>query len=559
MKKITVLGVNDGHDSGASIVQNGKILAAVQEERLRNKKHYAGTPSLSIKEVIKISEINPEEIDLIAISSLNRVYSPYEEQPFILKVFEKASPLIHSKTFARFYVSILKRTRNIKELKKCFADTGISEKETMFVEHHHCHASSCLTSGMKPPFLIFTADGAGDGVSSTVNVFEKDSINRIAWSDYYNSLGNTLYTEITAYLGLKRWNDEFKVMGLAPYGKKEYSMDAMKKIIKLDDLEFRNTIGACANSVQGKLKNLLMGHRFDNLAAAVQELLEDLLVKWVKNGIRKTGIRKAAFCGGVFLNVKANKRILEECGLKESFFFPASGDAGTSVGAAVNGYHEYCKRDGIKRDIKPLQDLYLGSSFSDDEISKQIPKKWKRKAERHGDINGVVSDHLKKGKIIARFDGRMEFGPRALGNRSILADPRDKNIVKTINDKIKHRTWWMPFAPTILDKKVPYYLKKGFFSPYMNMAFDTTEKWDEIQAAIHPYDFTCRPQVLNDWNKGYKRVIEEFEKDAGVGAVLNTSFNLHGYPIVWDAKTAIWTFEKSELDGLALGNYLILR
>jgi carbamoyltransferase len=207
-----------------------------------------------------------------------------------------------------------------------------------------------------------------------------------------------------------------------------------------------------------------------------------------------------------------------------------------------------------------MTDVFYGPAFTNDEI-KEILKKteWIHRAEYYNDIDPVIGELVAKGKIVARFSGRLEWGPRALGNRSILADARDYKTVWKVNFQIKHRDFWMPFAPTILEERMGEYLVNARPARYMILAFDTTEKRDEIIAAVHPGDFTCRPQTLNEWNPGYRKVLETFQEVTGVGGILNTSFNLHGYPIVCTVEQAIHTFEKSALDALAIGKYLIER
>ncbi|HLI47007.1 MAG TPA: carbamoyltransferase C-terminal domain-containing protein [Geobacterales bacterium] len=561
---ITVLGINDGHDCGAALIRNGKILAAVQEERLSNIKHHSGTPKLAIREVYKIAGIDPKETNAIAIVSLNRVYSPLEEYPLKVRIFEKASRFFHGKSFAKLYVSILHKFRPIKELMEIFSELGIEDKEVRFVEHHLAHASCAYRTspwGYDKPVLVMTSDGAGDGVSATVNIAEKGEITRIAWSTFYNSLGNAFYSEITRYLGMKPWDHEYKVMGLAPYGKPELCLEKMKKIIRINPknkLEFENTFGSYLKSMQPKLRKLLAYERFDNIAAACQLYFEMLVCEWVENAIKKTGISHVAFAGGNFLNVKANKRILELESVEDAFFYPACGDDGTPVGAALQAYYEICKEEGIKPEFHPLEDLYYGPSYDDEEIREVLKKEGMlEKAEKYSDINGVVGEMLTKGKIVARFDGRVEWGPRALGNRSILADARDFRVIRKLNSAIKQRDFWMPFAPTILEERIDEYLIDARPARYMILAFDTTEKRDEIIAAIHPQDFTARPQTLNDWNEGYRKILKEFENITGVGGILNTSFNLHGYPIVGTPELAIWTLKNSGLEYLAIGSYLV--
>jgi carbamoyltransferase len=564
LKNITILGINDGHDCGAALIRNGKVIAAIQEERLSNIKHHSGVPEISIRKVFKIASIHPSDVDAIAIVSLNRVYSPLEEYPLKVKFFEKIAPLFHGKTFAKLYVSILHKFRSIKHLMKIFQELGIENKEVRFVEHHLAHASCAYRTcpwGYDEKVLVMTVDGAGDGVSSTVNIAEKGEIQRIAWSTFYDSPGNAYYSEITRYLGMKPWDHEYKVMGLAPYGKADYCIDKMRKIIRLNPknpLEFQNIFGSYLKSMQPKLYRLLKEQRFDNIAAACQEYYEELMTSWVKAAIEKTGITKVAFAGGNILNVKANMRISEMEEVEDAFFYPACGDDGTPVGAALQVYYEICKEEGIKPEYNPLEDLYYGPEYSDEEIRECLKKEGLiEKSEKYDGIEEVVGELLTKGKIVARFNGRVEWGPRALGNRSILADPRDFRVVRKLNSAIKQRDFWMPFAPTILEERMNEYLVNARPARYMILAFNTTEKRDEIIAAIHPQDYTARPQTLNDWNPSYRKVIERFEEETGVGGILNTSFNLHGYPIVGTPELAIWTFKNSGLEYLAIGNYLV--
>lgn len=561
---VIVLGINDGHDCGAALVKDGKVLAAIQEERLSNIKHHSGIPERSIREIFRVAKIHPQDIDAIAIVSLNRVYSPLEEYPLKVRIFEKLIPYFHAKPFIKFYVSVLHKFRDIKPLMKIFKELGIENKDVFFIEHHLAHASCayrCSPWGYDEPVLVMTADGAGDGVSSTVNIAEKGEIRRIAWSTLYDSLGNAFYSEITRYLGMKPWDHEYKVMGLAPYGKPEFCIDKMKKIIRLNPknpLEFQNTFRSYLKSMQPKLQKLLAGERFDNIAAACQAYYEELFLAWVKEAIKKTGIRKVAFAGGNILNVKANKRVLEMEEVEDAFFYPAAGDDGTPVGAALQAYFEICKIDGKKPEHHPLEDLYYGISYEDDEIYEVIKKSGlSEKAEKYGDIEGLIGELLSKGKIVARFNGRFEWGPRALGNRSILANASDFKVVRKLNTAIKQRDFWMPFAPTILEERMEEYLINPRPARYMILAFDTTDKREEIIAAIHPQDFTARPQTLNDWNPSYRKILKSFEGITGIGGILNTSFNLHGYPIVGTPELALWTFKNSGLEYLAIGNYLI--
>ena len=577
-RPVTVLSLSDGHDAGAALIRDGKVLAALQEERPRGIKHYDGTPEISMKQVFRIADIQPSEVNLVAVTNLVRVHapSPHKNSPpsslpeeskigsrvWLALHFLGYVPFVSSHTFAKLYVKVLHRFREMRQIKKVLQELDLLNTETVFVEHHLAHASAAYRScpwSYEKPTLVFTADGAGDGLSSTVSLTEKGEICRIASSTSYDSLGNAFYGAITVHLGLRAWQDEYKTMGLAPYGSPECCMSSMKRIIGLNPkhpLEFENRISPF---IYSKLQTMLSRQRFDNIAAAAQKYLEDLLVTWVRNAIRKFEVGRVVCAGGVFLNVKANKRILETPEVEELFFYPAAGDAGTAVGAGLQAYFKYCKREGLQPNKAPITDLYYGPSYSDEQVKQALRETgWIKKTEHYEAIDTFVGESLAKGKIVARFGGRLEWGPRALGNRSILADARDMKTIGRINSAIKHRDFWMPFAATIIEKHMSEYLVNAKTSPFMILAFDTTDKRGDIIAGIHPQDKTCRPQTLNEnVNPGYRKVLDVFQEKTGVGGLLNTSFNLHGFPMVCSPKQALWTFENSQLDGLALGNYYI--
>ena len=246
--------------------------------------------------------------------------------------------------------------------------------------------------------------------------------------------------------------------------------------------------------------------------------------------------------------------------VEDAFFCPAAGDEGLAVGAALVGYFEMTTLSGKKPEKVPISSIYFGTSFSNEEIESSLKKhNLLENAQFVDDIDGEIGELISKpDTIVARFSGAMEWGPRGLGNRSILADPSNPNIVRKINKAIKMRDFWMPFGPSILSSRMDEYLIDAEIAPYMILAFDTTEKRNDLAAAIHPYDLTCRPQTVNsEYNKNYETVLKSFESKTGIGGILNTSFNLHGFPIVYSPDIAINTFKNSKLDVLSLGNYLI--
>lgn len=558
-----ILGIHDGHNAGAALVKDGKVIAAISEERLNNIKNYFGSPLLSIQKVFGIANVTPTDTDLIAIGCYVRVGPPYADINFLGRIQVQTAPYLHSHWFAKSYVKILHLFRETKSLKDCFIKLSINDRPIMFIEHHLSHAACAYYQRpWKGKALILTLDGSGDGLSATVSIGQDYHIERIAETTFYDSLSNNLYSEITGFLGMKRWEHEYKVMGLAPYGKDDGLIEEFKKVIRINPkkpLEFENTFDSYLYEVTKKLKDVLVGRRFDNIAWAAQKYFEDLVSQWVKNAITYTGINNVVCGGGSFLNVKANKVIRELPEVKKVFFYPASDDGGTPVGAALEGYVRLCKEKNVTPKITPLTDIYYGQEFTDCEIEEQIKKsKWRKKAKYiNKEVEKYIALQLSQGKIIGRFSGGDEWGPRALGNRSILADPRNLQVIQKLNFAIKQRDFWMPFAVSLLEEDASDYLIDARPSKYMIEAFDTKKKADKIIAGIHPFDRTCRPQTVSDDNPGFRKIILEFKKLTGISGILNTSFNLHGYPIVGTPQAAISTFENSGLDILAIGNWII--
>jgi carbamoyltransferase len=303
-----------------------------------------------------------------------------------------------------------------------------------------------------------------------------------------------------------------------------------------------------------------IGERFDNVAAALQFTTEQLTIQWIKNAIKKTGIKNIYTGGGVFMNVKLNKKIQEIKEIDHVAFMPSCGDESLPIGAL---YH-YAKSRGIK--TYPFQDLYLGISYTDDEIHNFLKKNRysnKYKIKKHNDIDHSLAKLLSKGDVVARFSWRCEWGARSLGNRAILAHPSFMESFYMVNDQIKSRDFWMPFAPSMLDSFASHYLEnyssKKNEPLYMITAFDAKPKAiKDLKATIHHGDHTLRPQIVTKKsNPSYYRLIKEFSRLTGVGALLNTSMNLHGYPLVCSPEQALFTFENSNLKHLALGSYLI--
>jgi carbamoyltransferase len=365
---------------------------------------------------------------------------------------------------------------------------------------------------------------------------------------------------------------EYKIMGLAPYlGDAKKATEQTKLFAELFQFDSKNPLVWRRRqgvppmpSGYGLIRNLLYRQRFDLVAAGVQQFIEDMLIRWIGNCVRETGIHRVACGGGVFMNVKANKEILALPEIEELFIFPSCGDETNSIGAAYWGYAQESLKSKQPVDIEPLGSIYWGRGFDDAEIAialQQFNGNNRIYYQHVDNIEHLTAEMLARGEIVARAKGRMEFGARSLGNRSILARADNMEAVRIINDMVKNRDFWMPFAPAVLAERAEdYYFKpKPMAAPYMIIAFDSRpEKRAMCVAGQHPYDHSVRPQeVTEDLNPDFYHLIKYYEEITSEGIILNTSFNLHGYPIVYNPVDALNVLDRSGLRYLALGNWWV--
>lgn len=562
-----ILGIHDFHNSSAALVADGRVVASAQEERFRNIKNYIGFPERAIKYVLAEGKLQPEDVDIIThsglhiyrgfdVSGLNDFFWKQQHQPFrsLVKTVWSHTP---------FYSISMEREKS--ELVRNLRKVGLDEKKLRFVGHHIAHAAAAYYgSPWRDDVLVLTLDGGGDGVCATVSTAQDATINRIAETSDTHSLGN-IYSRTTFMLGFTPWEHEYKVMGMAPYSSEKQSarlksiFDTYLGLSSKDPLVFERKISEPTHLIYRRLRADFEQERFDNIAAGLQSFTEDLVLKWVKEAVSRTKKRKIALAGGVFMNVKVNQLIAAIPDIDDVFVFPSCGDESNPVGAA---FQVYVEETGSKPD--PIGPIYWGPEFSAAEEEAAIKEAHKNSnfdCEELEKPEDAVADLLLEHKIVARAAGRVEFGARALGNRTILADASDLINVQTINQMIKMRDFWMPFAPVIMSERQDDYLRrpKPIKSPYMMFAFETQpSKRHEIVAATHQADGTARPQVIErEWNQPYHEILRRFEKGTGCGALLNTSYNLHGYPLVLGPTEALWTFQNSGLEHLALGHYLL--
>ena len=580
-----VLGISETHCATAAILRGGEIIGCASEERFSRLKNDAGYPRRAVDALLRELALRPADVDRVVLAG-TRIPS-----------YDWMNRVMRDETYMRRYYGVgLEAPRRglAGRARKLGAKLGLLDPapgkapltdgerrghvtdhlrlagdRVRFADHHTCHAAAAYYGS---PFdgraaLVLTNDNSGDGLCGTVSSASGTTLTRHeATPSGPGSLGS-FYTLVTLLLGMKPGEHEYKVMGLAPYAptrETERAVAALGRVFAMGEgkpslFEWRRR-----GPLYRALLEATLGLRFDGIAGGAQQILEEALVRWTRLAHKRYGGERLALGGGVFMNVKANMLIAEEDWLGELFVFPSCGDESNAVGAAYLGYLDLCAESRRAASPRPFGPAYLGPDVKDAEIEDVVRRRdlmSRYRVSEHAAIEEKIADLLVSDGVVARCAGRMEFGARALGNRSILANPSDHRVVDVINRMIKSRDFWMPFAPTILREREADYLlnPRGLASPYMMLAFPTNAKGrDQIVAAIHPQDGTARAHILDEtWNPPYYRVIREFERRTGIGAVLNTSFNLHGEPLVASAEDAVDTFERSGLPHLALGHWLI--
>ena len=569
----TILGLHDGHNAAAALLDNGRIVAAVQEERLTRTKNQSGIPHRAIRDLFSMTGVTSSAISAVALNGAYMTYDHFDQEP-LLEHYRQSSSVVAKikQPLKGTFVDDMYQRGKARQRAQRLAEIGFENGRVAAVDHHTAHASAAYYgSGWPGKVLILTCDGSGDRLSATVSIGENGRTERLASIADNDSIGR-LYAMVTYYMGMMPLEHEYKVMGLAPYvgdpGKARKQARLFAELFEFDPqnpLVWRRRKGvAPMYSAYDLICKLLYRQRFDLIAAGLQQFTEDMLSQWVQNCVRETGIRRVVCSGGVFMNVKANKEIFALPEVEELFVFPSCGDETNSIGAAYWVYAQECLQANRPVDIEPLGPIYWGRGFDDSEAEIAL-KEFKGESRFHykhvQNIERLAAETIARGEVVARAKGQTEFGARALGNRSILARADNMEAVRIINDMIKCRDFWMPFAPAVLAERAEeYYVKpKPMAAPYMIIAFDSRpETRFKCLAGQHPYDHTVRPQeVTEKWNPDFYRLIKYYEEITGEGIILNTSFNLHGYPIVYNPAEAIDVLDRSGLKFLALGNWWV--
>jgi carbamoyltransferase len=575
------------HDSAACLVRDGEIIAAAQEERFTRKKHDHSFPTNAIRFCLEYGGISGEELDLVS----------FYEKPFlkferILETYLAYAPL-GIRSFLKAMPLWIKKKLWLKDLIK--EELNYNGK-IIFPEHHESHAASAFFPSPFQEAAFITMDGVGEWATASFGVGKDNRVQLMAEISFPHSLG-LLYSAFTYYTGFRVNSGEYKVMGLAPYGEPKYKKLIYDHLINVkDDGSFRLNMayfdyGAGLRMTSEKFHRLFGGpprkpeskltQKDMDLARSIQDVVEEIVLKMARHVQRQTGMKNLCLAGGVALNCVANGKLLRTGLFDDVWIQPAAGDAGGAVGAALFTWHQYLgkPRTAVKGDS--MQGSFLGPEYNDDRLAEFLTKKQSKFTKLHDDkLPGVIADLVAAGDVIGWFQGRMEFGPRALGARSIIGDARSPQMQKTMNLKIKNRESFRPFAPSVLAEKISDYFEIDRQSPYMLLVADVKrarqiemtaeqrnyfglEKLNVVRSdipAVTHVDYSARIQsVQPETNPLYYKMLSVFNEKYGCAVIVNTSFNVRGEPIVCTPEDAYRCFMRTEMDYLVMGNYLLTK
>jgi carbamoyltransferase len=553
------LGINYSqmHDSSACVVRDGELLFAVAEERISRLKHDAGFPELAIRACLEFAKANANDLDEVCFGW----QAPGALFRHDLKCYAQGKmPLtgINLLNSGRYYASLKFQGGGAKRFTQRF---GNVKARMRFVDHHLAHALSAYAYSGFDDAAVVIMDGRGAWEATSIWRGNAGRLEHVLTIPFPNSIGY-FYSEFTEFLGFHRNSDEWKVMGLAPYGRPGVDLSAFLDPQSAPYTVHTDQLVAGGTSPFEKMNAILgaprveeseIDERHKNIAFSVQEACELAMRSVVKMALEKTRSRNLCLAGGVALNSKANGKIVA-AGIVDNFFVqPAASDDGVALGAAMAPYMD----DGGKLPNKAMRHAYLGPSFGDETIE-PVLKTYKLRYTRLPDTAATAAELLSQGKILGWFQGRMEFGPRALGSRSILADPRDPEMNAKVNNAVKFREWWRPFAPSFKKEAAGEYLESATDSPFMILTAQVRAEKRGIIPSVTHVDGSARPQTVEkEVNPLYWRLIDEFGKRTGVPVIMNTSFNLRGEAIVHTPTDAIRTFFSSGMDALVIGSFLV--
>lgn len=569
-----VLGLIDSKPSAAAIVQDGWIVSAIAEERLCRMKLASGMPRAAIPLVMAEAGVTAADIDQVAVAQNVSVFEPqpipwkgwFDDAELKTRQFDQISGVL-APMFGRFPLAWqmhheLKRLRSGERrrlIPAMMRDVYGIQAPVTFQDHHYCHATTAYYTSGFPEALVITLDGGGDGLSGSVYVGKDGRLQKLAEVDSFHSLGN-FYSYITQLCGFKAEKHEGKVTGLAALGQPIYA-DTLRQFVRyVEPGQIRYGIPMYHRSALRLLSERLPAD-FDraHLAASAQLILEETGVAFIQYWLRKTGQRHIALAGGVFSNVKFNQRVHELQEVERIFIHPAMDDSGLSVGSALAAQAEQPGFDS-RQMIQRLKNVYFGPAYSELEIERALQDSG-CPATREQDIHGRIAALLAQGRVVGRFTGRMEYGPRALGHRTILYQTTDASVNDWLNENLR-RTEFMPFAPATLVEHANdcYVGLAGAEDParFMTITFNCSQRMREQSPGVVHVDGTARPQLIDpETAPDFYRTLSIYHELTGIPSLINTSFNMHEEPIVCTPQDALRSFQQGNLDYLALGDWLV--
>ena len=553
------LGINYSqmHDSSACIVRDAELLFAVAEERISRLKHDAGFPHHAIKACLDFAQVQADQLDEVCFGwqTAGPVFRHdlkcYATLKMPLTYLNGLNSTLH-------FLSMWHQESGAKKFAQQF---GPTKAKMRFVDHHLAHAISAYAYSGFDDAAIVVMDGRGAWEATSIWRGHDGRLEHVLTIPFPDSVGY-FYSEFTEFLGFQRNSDEWKVMGLAPYGQPGVDLSAFIDPCAGPYRVNTKTLVANGAAPFAHMTSLLgparlpesdINDRHKNIAYAVQDACETAMTNVVRMAIEKTRCRNLCLAGGVALNSKANGKILAAGLVGKMFVQPAASDDGVALGAALAPYLD----SGGKLPNKPMRHAYLGPSFDDDAIEPVLDTYKLRYTRLQGPAE-TAAELLSQGKILGWFQGRMEFGPRALGSRSILADPRDPDMNAKVNNAVKFREWWRPFAPSFKKEAAGDYLESAMDSPFMVLTAQVRPEKRSVIPSVTHVDGSARPQTVEkEINPLYWRLIDEFDKRTGVPVIMNTSFNLRGEAIVHTPADAVRTFFSSGMDALVIGSFLV--
>jgi len=545
------------HDSSACIVRDGELVFAVAEERISRLKHDAGFPKNAIRACLDFAHLRAEQLDEVCFGwqTAGPVFRHdlkcYATGKMPLTYLNGLNSTLH-------FLSMWHQESGAKKFAQQF---GPTKAKMRFVDHHLAHAISAYAYSGFDEAAVVVMDGRGAWEATTIWRGRNGRLEPVLMIPFPDSVGY-FYSAFTEFLGFLPNSDEWKVMGLAPYGKPGLDLSPFidlkatpyrvhtKQLIANGATPF---VGMKALLGPARIAESEIDERHKDIAYAVQDACEIAMLNVVRMAIEKTGCRNVCLAGGVALNSKANGKIATSGFVDKMFVQPAASDDGVALGAALAVY-----LDGNgKLPNKPMRHGYWGPCFDDEAIENAL-RTYKLRYARLPDPASTAAELLSQGKILGWFQGRMEFGPRALGSRSILADPRDPEMNAKVNNAVKFREWWRPFAPSLKKEAAGEYLESAADSPFMILTAQVRPEKRAVIPSVTHVDGSARPQTVEkEINPLYWRLIDEFGKRTGVPVIMNTSFNLRGEAIVHTPTDAIRTFFSSGMDALVIGSFLV--